>query len=123
MSAGSVTAYLSPTILRKLAMRSRERAGGGAVGCTMFICLKSRSFPPDGGAAQPVVDGFAQPVVGNGHHRDRRCRSRVERAKITEKIGGGFIQITASGQIHDGGGVFRARDRQPEGEQRLAGRN
>ena len=39
-----------------------------------------RSFPPDRRAAQPVVDGFAQPVVRNGHHRDG-ARALARRAR------------------------------------------
>src|SRR5262245_29191729 len=121
MSAASVSAYLSPTILRNFATRSLEREGEAAVGCTMFIFLASRSFPPDGRAAQPVVDGFAEPVGRDWHHRNRPCRAIVERAKITEKIGRGFRKIPLRRQIHDGSCLFSARERRAEGEQRFAG--
>src|ERR1700678_1872094 len=103
MSAASVTAYLSPTILRKRAISSGE--SGGADGWRMFIWVSwssSRvfSFPPDGGAAQPVVDGLSKSVMWHRHHRDGARAARVEGAKITEKIGGSLMEIAARRQIH-----------------------
>src|ERR1700744_594853 len=97
MSAGSVTAYLSPTMLRNFAISSAESEGSGLVGGVMFIFLipDIRSFPPDGRAAQPVIDGFTQSMIRNGHHRNRPRRLGIERAKIAEKIGGGFPEIAA----------------------------
>src|ERR1700676_1624230 len=61
MSAGLVTAYLTPTMARKRAIRSGDRGG---VGWTIFILVScSYSFPPHRGAAQPVVDRLADPVM------------------------------------------------------------
>ena len=54
------------------------------------------SFPPHGGAAQPVVDGFAKTVMRNWHDRNRTRALGIERAKIAEKIGGGLVEIAAS---------------------------
>src|SRR5258708_14398975 len=103
MSAASVTAYLSPTIARNRGISSGE--SGGADGWTIFIlvsCLFScvSSFPPHRGAAQPVIDGFANPVLRHRHHRDGARAPGVAGAKITEKIGGALIEIAARGQIH-----------------------
>src|SRR3979490_2511279 len=104
MSAASVTAYLSPTILRKRAISSGE--SGGAEAFTIFIFVTyvflGRAFlvPLDCGAAQPVIDRFAEPVIRHRHHRDRVGAPGVEDAKITEKVGGGFLEIAARGQIH-----------------------
>src|ERR1700720_4729338 len=106
MSAASVTAYLSPTMARNFATNSGE--SGGAAGWTMFIfvicsCRLRYLFPSHRGAAQPVVDGFAQSVVRNGHHRDGARAFCVECAKIAEKTGGGPIDIAPSKQIHHRG--------------------
>src|SRR3984893_2903848 len=98
MSAGSVTAYLTPTMARKRAIRSGDRGG---VGWTIFILVScSYSIPPDRGAAQPVVDRLAEPVMRHRHHRDAARAPRVEAAKIAEKIGGRLREIAARGQIH-----------------------
>src|SRR5258708_4468422 len=122
MSALSVSAYLSPTILRNFAISSAERAGA-VVGCTIFISVTSRSFPPYSGAAQPVVDGLAESMVGDRHHGDRAGCFRIEGTKIAEKIGSGFINIAPSGQIHHRSGGLRARHRRSERQQRFAGRD
>src|SRR5258707_10456322 len=99
MSAASVTAYLSPTIAPKRAISSGE--SGGADGWTIFIFVSCTSlFPANRGAAQPIVDGFAEPVTRHRHDRDGARALRIERAKITEKIGGGLIDIAMRGQIH-----------------------
>src|SRR5215471_17929989 len=118
MSAASVSAYLSPTIFRNFAISSAE--SGGTEPFPIFI-VRSRSFPSHSRAAQPVVDGFAQSMRRDGHHRDSARLFGVELAKIAEKIRGGLIQITADRQIHDGGGVFRCRRQRAEGEQGFAG--
>src|SRR5882757_5783166 len=103
MSAASVTAYLSPTIDLKRAISSGESGDDGG-GWTMFIFVSwVYLFPPHGGAAQPVVDGLAEPVMRNRHHCDGARAFRIERAKIAEKIGGGFIEIAARGQVHHRG--------------------
>ena len=54
----------------------------------------------NGSAAQPVVDGLAEPVMRHRHHGDGARAFRIERAKIAEKIGGGLIEIAARGQVH-----------------------
>src|SRR5882762_3506248 len=119
MSAASVTAYLSPTMPRNLAISSGE--SGGAVGCTIFIVF-DRSLPSHGCAPQPVVDGFAQSLVRDRHHRDRARVPGVERAKIAEKVGGGLIEIAARGQVHHRGRRLDAgQDARPERQQYLAG--
>src|SRR5581483_12441099 len=100
MSAGSVTAYLSPTMARNFAINSGDSSG--VLDCTIFISkFQSAS---DSGAAQPVIDGFTQSFLGDRHHRNGPRARCVERAKIAEKIGGGLIEIAARRQIHDGGG-------------------
>src|SRR3981081_1484499 len=125
MSAASVTAYLSPTMARNFASNSGE--SGGAAGWTIFIfvtcsCLLRSLFPPHRGAAQPVVDGFAQSVMRQRHYGDGARAAHVERAKITEKMGGGLIDIAPSGQIHHRGRSLHARHRSgAERQQRLAG--
>src|SRR5258707_8913285 len=97
MSAASVTAYFSPTMPLKRAISS----GDSGAGWTMFIFVSCvYSFPPHRGAAQPVVDGLAEPVMRHRHHGDGAKPSRVEGAKITEKIGRGFIEIAARRQVH-----------------------
>lgn len=56
------------------------------------------------------------------HDRDGARAAEVERAKITEKIGGGFIDIAPSRQIHHRGSSVDARqDGGTERQQRLAG--
>src|SRR5882757_4213565 len=101
MSVASVTAYLSPTIARKRAISSG--GSGGTDGWTIFIAVCCfHSLPSDRGAAQPVVDRFAEPVMRHRHHRDRARAPGIERAKITEKIGGSLNEIAARGQIHHG---------------------
>src|ERR1700694_5616741 len=101
MSAVSVTAYLSPTMLRKRAISSGD--SGGLAGWTIFILVSCILFPPHRGAAQPVVDRFAETVMRHRHDRDGARRPGVEDAKIAEKIGGGLIEIAARGQIHHRG--------------------
>src|ERR1700682_4343441 len=102
MSAASVTAYLSPTILRKREISSGE--SGGAADFAIFIlvtCLSCvSSFPAHRGAAQAVIDRFAKPVLRHRHHRDSARAAGVECAKIAEKIGGGLGEIAARRQIH-----------------------
>src|SRR5215211_1055622 len=100
MSAASVTAYLSPTTLRNFAISSGE--SGSADGCTIFIVL-DRSLPSHGRAAQPVVDGFAQSLFRDRHHRDRARVFGVERAKIAEQVGGGLVEIAARREVHHRG--------------------
>src|ERR1700760_1247588 len=97
MSAASVTAYLSPTTAQKRAIRSCDNGGMAAAGFRVFMGA-SRSFrllvclsaSADRGAAQPVVDRFAEAVVRHRHHGDAARALAVEAAKIAEKIGGGF---------------------------------
>src|SRR6516165_5889115 len=121
MSLASVSAYLSPTILRNFSISSGE--SGGADDFAMFIFLAlCPSVPPDGGAAQAIVDRLAQPLVRDRHDRDRARVPRIESTKIAEKIARGFSEIAARGQIHHGDGVVQARKiRGAEGEQRFAG--
>src|ERR1700693_4834384 len=98
MSAASVTAYLSPTMARNRAIRSGER--GGAAGWRVFIFVSwlrlflfsVSSFPLHRGAAQPVVDGFAEPVMRHRHDRNGARAPGIERAKIGEKAGGGPLE-------------------------------
>src|SRR6202035_1918510 len=119
MSAGSVTAYLTPTMARKRAIRSGDRGG---VGWTIFILVFcSYSIPPDRGAAQPVVDRLAEPVMRHRHHRDGARGLRVEGAKIAEKMGGGLRESGLRGQIHHRGREVCPRHRaRPDRQQRLA---
>src|SRR4051794_14504074 len=78
-------------------------------------------FPPHGGAAQPVVDGLAESMMRNRHHRNGARAFRVQRAKIAEKIGGGFIEIAARGQVHQVERRANSRDGAgPERQQYLA---
>src|SRR4030081_1766338 len=121
MSAWSVTAYLSPTILRKRATNSG--GSGGAGDWTIFILVSCvASFPRRGGAAQPVIDRFAKPVMWHRHHRDGMRALGVEAAKITEKIGGGLIEIAARRQIQHRSRRVNTRYRnRAKRQQRLAG--
>ena len=81
----------------------------------------SPESPGSGGAAQPVVDGFAESVVGNRHHRDGPRAAGIEGAKIAEKIGGGLPEIAALGQVHHGGrGLAAGESGRAEGQQGLA---
>src|ERR1700687_3450432 len=108
MSAASVTAYLSPTIARKRAISSGE--SGGADGWTIFIFVSyTYSFPAHCGAAQPIVDGFTKAVMRHRHDSDGARALRIERAKITEKIGGGLREIAMRGQIHHRGRAVCSR--------------
>src|ERR1700738_2960842 len=121
MSAASVTAYLSPTILRKRAISSGE--SGGAAGCMIFIFVTytysfamififvtyTYSFAAHRGAAQPIVDGFAEPVMRHRHDSDGARAPRVQRPKIAEKIGGGLSEIAMRGQIHHRGRRVNSR--------------
>src|ERR1022692_3279333 len=108
MSAASVTAYLSPTIARKRAISSLDSSG--ADGWTIFILVSCVSSLPHRGAAQPVVDRFAEPVMRHRHDRDGARAPGVERAKIAEKVGGRFRKIAAGGQIHHYGCRVNSRD-------------
>src|SRR5450631_1903448 len=123
MSAGSVTAYLSPTMARNRAISSG--GSGGVEGLAIFIPVTLRlSFPPHRGSAQPVVDGFAEPVIRDRHHGDGARAFAVEGAKITEKMGGGLIDIAPRRQIHDRRGSLHSGHRGgAERQQRLAGLN
>ena len=88
----------------------------------VFSFIPARSFSSDRCAAQPVVDGFAQPLVRNRHHRDGARALAVERAKMAEQIGGGLVEIAALRQIHHrGGGVNSRNCSEAERQQRLAG--
>src|SRR3989337_1381222 len=102
MSAAPVTAYLSPTILRKRAISSGESGGRETwtEGWTIFILVScSYSVPPHRGAAQPVVDGFAEAMMRDRHHRDGARAAGIEDAKIAEKIGGGLLDIAPRWQL------------------------
>ena len=109
---------------RNCAISSGESGGGGwldDVHC-LSLARSVRHSRSDRGAAQPVVDGFAEPVMRNRHHRDGARALGVERAKIAEKIGGGLIEIAARGQIHHRGrGVSSRHCVRAERQQRLAG--
>src|ERR1700744_4494103 len=107
MSAASVTEYLSPTKARKRAIRSCDKGGMAAAGFTVFmgrlvvlVFLLCCSASADRGAAQPVVDRFAEAVVWHAHHGDAARALAVEATKIAEKVGGGFRQIATLGKIH-----------------------
>src|SRR3984893_4736707 len=110
MSAASVTAYLSPTILRNRAIDSGE--SGGLAGFTIFILVSCvYSVPPNRSAAQPVVDRFAEPVLRHRHHRDGARALGVENAKIAEKGGVGLREIAMRGQIHPYGCAIHSGQR------------
>ena len=99
MSAASVTAYLSPTIARKRAISSGE--SGGLAGFAIFMCVTCvASVPLHCGAAQAVVDRFAEPAIRHRHDGDGARAVGVESAKIAEKVGGGLIEIAVRRQIH-----------------------
>src|SRR5260370_10291779 len=123
MSAASVTAYLSPTILRKRAISSGESSG--AAGCMIFIFVTyAYSFPAHRGAAQPIVDGFTEPVMRHRHDSDGARAPRVQRPKITEKIGGGLSVFAMRVQIHHSGRRFNSLHRTlTRGCHRLPGLN
>jgi hypothetical protein len=89
----------------------------------MFILVSyAYLLPPDCGAAQPVIDRFAEAVIRHGHNGDGARAFVIERAKITEKIGGGFTEIALGGQIHDrGGGAYSRHRNGTERQQRLTG--
>src|SRR5258708_11925833 len=123
MSAASVTAYLSPTILRTRAISSDESCG--PAGFTIFISVTCVTLvPPHRSTAQPVVDGFAEPVMRYRHDSDGARAFCVERTKIAEKIGGGLVEIALRGQIHHRGRRVNSRYRiRAKRQQRLAGRD
>src|SRR5665213_4055792 len=119
MSTAFVTAYLSPTMARKRAIRSGE--SGGVDGLAIFIVFSwllvllslsgVPSIPRHRGAAQPVVDGFAEPVVRHRHDGDAARAAQVEGAKIAEEIGGRLRNVAIPGQIHHRNGRVNSRDR------------
>src|SRR5579883_2301067 len=120
MSLWSVTAYLSPTMALNFPISSGE--SGGTDGWTMFIDLSCSSFPPSGCAAQPVVDGLAQSVHRNGHHRDGCRACCIGLAKIAKKMGCGFSRIATFRQIQHGRRtVLSCNRRMAERQQRLPG--
>src|SRR5579871_206254 len=121
MSAVSVSAYLSPTILRNFAISSGE-SGGRDEFATFIFLASSPCAPSDGRAAQPVVDGISQSLVGNFHHGDGARIRRIESAKIAEKVACRFNEIASCRQVHHGRSIACAgKSRGAEGEQRLAG--
>src|SRR6266702_3113827 len=100
MSAASVIACRSPTILRNCSTSSG--ASGGVADLLMFMSSLSFRFSArHRSPAQPVVDRLAQALFGDRHHRDRPWAFRIEGAKIAEQVGGGFIEISRGRQIHD----------------------
>src|ERR1700730_14500479 len=119
MSAGSVTAYLSPTIARNRAINSGDNGANGV--WTMFIgvswILTCLYICPDllsanRGAAQPIVDGLTQTVMRHRHDCDGARAFGVQLTKIAEKIGRGLAKIARRGQIHHGFrrmGAFESR--------------
>src|SRR5258708_7649554 len=129
MSAASDIAYLSPTIWRKRSIISGESGGAEAEGWTIFMVVSCfyllfYRLAPDCGTAQPVVDSFAKLVMRHRHHRDGACARGIERAKIAEKMGGGFCKIASRRQIHHCGRRVHSGYRTgPERQQRLAGLN
>src|SRR5258708_20644611 len=107
MSAASVIACRSPTILRNCSISSGASGGGAHLLIFMSSSLalivlrmilsenRNHTFPDhalprDSSPAQPVVDRFAQTFFRDRHHRDRPGPLRIERAKIAEQIGGGL---------------------------------
>src|SRR5262245_53086504 len=79
------------------------------------------SWPRRCCATKPVVDGFAETLVGDRHHRDRRGASAIERAQVREQVGGGLDQVAGGRQTkHLDGALAAGGKRCAEGEQRLA---
>src|ERR1700759_3841451 len=101
MSAASVTAYFSPTMARNFSIR--WGGSGGTAGFAIFIFVLGLSgdqgnlTPSDRGAAQPVLDGFAEPFLGDRHHGDGVGVALVEGAEVAEQIGGTLGEIAALG--------------------------
>ena len=56
---------------------------------------------PRRGAAEPVVDRFAEPVMRDRHDRDGLRAGGIERAQMREQIGGRFDQIAARREVQD----------------------
>src|ERR1041385_2392125 len=104
---------------RKRSISSGDSCAAGD-GWTRFMPV-SCSILPNCGAAQPVVDGLAEPVIRHRHHRDRARTSCIEGAKIAEKIGGGFSEIAALGQVHRGGCMGSRHPVGAKSKQYLAG--
>ena len=67
---------------------------------------------------QPVVDGFAEIVTRDRHHRDGFRTRGVEHAQMREQIGRRLGEIAALGRLKDpqraagAGGEFRAERQQ-----------
>ena len=79
MSAGIGDRLLSPTMARNFAIRSGDN--GGTAVWMMFIGVSVWSYVfRRGGAAQPVVDGLAEAVMRDRHHRDG-ARALVSRTR------------------------------------------
>ena len=103
MSAASVSAYLSPTMARKRAISSGE-SGGVARAWTMIHRLVSCRFLASSpaarrGAAQPVVDGLAEPVMRHRHDRDGARAHGIERAKMPKRLAAASIEIAARDKL------------------------
>ena len=60
-----------------------------------FSC-KLSAVPRRGRPRKPVVDGFAQALVGHWHDRDGGGAGAVEGAQVGEQVGGRLHQVAGA---------------------------
>src|SRR5512146_800751 len=75
----------------------------GPAACLSRSKVSFMSCPRRGGAAQAVIDGFAQSGFRHRHDRDA-ARLLVQIAQHGEEIGGGFAKIAPGAEIQHGFG-------------------
>src|SRR5688500_5028180 len=109
MSAGLSIWPAGPTMARR-----RSRMAGsiilasGVLVSGMLLSGVSRLFGKGGrstrcrGAAQSVVDGGAQALLGNGHDGDGRVLRPVERSQHGEQVGRGLEQVALRAEVQAG---------------------
>src|SRR5262245_6540415 len=96
--AGSVIAYLSPTMAAK---RDRRSGEGARRSCSFILSTVSlRSWRR--GALEAIVDRLAQAVMRHLHDRDALGAGSVERAQMREKIGSSLDEVPARRQVEHG---------------------
>src|SRR6185437_13257621 len=82
--------------------RCRDAAEGAAAFATSSVPRSwsgaRSSVPRGGGAFQPIVDGFAQPVMRNRRDRDALSLG-IELVQHRKQVAGGFVQIARGGEI------------------------
>ena len=98
-----------------------RRGGNGGDGFAHFI-HGTGVLPWRGGPGKPVVDGFAETLVGHAHHGDGGDIRLVEGAEVGKQVGRGFDEIAARRQVeHEHGLLDTGRHSGAEGERASPG--